>query len=200
MTTEQVKSATCNDPTMLKLRELLTTNKWYQIETIKDPNSDKEELKLFQKVKGDLTVTEDGQAILKNTRLVIPQNLRQEAIRLAHCHGHMGLAKIKMLIRSKIWFPHIDSMIKEAIDECIPCQSVTKPHAPAPLKMTKIPEEVWDTVSIDVMGPMPTGEYLLVLTDTRSRFPEVEIINNTSANTVIPKLENFFPLLDCPLT
>ena len=116
MTTEQVKSATCNDPTMLKLRELLTTNKWYQIETIKDPNIDKEELKLFQKVKGDLTVTEDGQAILKSTRLVIPQSLQQEAIRLAHCHGHMGLAKTKMLIRSKIWFPHIDSMTKEAID------------------------------------------------------------------------------------
>ena len=112
----------------------------------------------------------------------------------------MGLAKTKMLIRSKIWFPHIDSMTKEAIDECIPCQSVTKPHAPASLKMTKIPEEVWDTVSIDFMGPMPTGEYLLVLTDLRSRFPEVEIINNTSANTVIPKLEKIFPLLDCPLT
>ena len=198
MTTEQVKSATCNDPTMLKLRELLTTNKWYQIETIKDPNIDKEELKLFQKVKGDLTVTEDGQAILKNTRLVIPQSLRQEAIRLAHCHGHMGLAKTKMLIRSKIWFPHIDSMTKEAIDECIPCQSVTKPHAPAPLKMTKIPEEVWDTVSIDFMGPMPTGEYLLVLTDLRSRFPEVEIINNTSANTVIPKLEKIFSTFGLP--
>ena len=149
MTTEQVKSATCNDPTMLKMLELLTTNKWYQIETIKDSNIDKEELKLFQKVKGDLTVTEDGQAILKKTRVVIPQSLRQEAIRLAHCHGHMGLAKAKMLIRSKIWFPHIDSMTKEVIDECIPFQSVTKPHAPAPLKMTKIPEEVWDTVSID---------------------------------------------------
>ena len=198
MTTEQVKSATCNDTTMLKLRELLTTNKWYQIETIKDPNIDKEELKLFQKVKGDLTVTEDGQAILKNTCLVIPQSLRQEAIRLSHCHGHMGLAKTKMLVRSKIWFPHIDSMTKEAIDEYITCQSVTKPHAPAPLKMTKIPEKVWDTVSIDFMGPLPTGEYLLVLKDLRSRFPEVEIINNTSANTVIPKLEKSFSTFGLP--
>ena len=66
-----------------------------------------------------------------------------------------------------------------------PCQSVTKQHAPAPPKMTKITEEVWDTVSINFMGPMPTGEYLLVLTDLRSRFPKVEIINSTSANTVV---------------
>ena len=156
---------------MLKLRELLTTNKWCQIEEIRGPKFDEEELNLFQKVNGDLTVTEDGQAILKITRSVITQSLRQEAIRLAHCHGHMGLAKTKMLIRCKIWFPHIDSIVKEVIDECIPYQSVTKQHTPAPLKMTKIPEGVWDTVSIDFMGPMPTGEYLLVLSDLRSRFP-----------------------------
>ena len=58
MTTEQVKIATSNDPTMLKLRELLTTNKWYQIEETGDPKIHKEEL------------------ILKNTCLVIPQTLR----------------------------------------------------------------------------------------------------------------------------
>ena len=47
MTTEQVKIVTSNDPTMFKLSELLTTNKWYQIEEIRDPKIDKEELKLF---------------------------------------------------------------------------------------------------------------------------------------------------------
>ena len=95
------------------------TNKWYQIEAIRDPKIDKEKLKLFQKVKGHLTVTEDGQAILKNTCLIILQSLQQEAMRLPHCHAHMGFTKTKMLICSKIWFPHIDFMTKEAIDECI---------------------------------------------------------------------------------
>ena len=83
-------------------------------------------------------------------------------------------------------------MVKEAIEECIPCQSLTKQHAPTTLKMTEIPEEVWDTVSIDFMGPMPTGEYLLVLMDLLSRFPEVEIINSTSANTIFQNLKKFF--------
>jgi hypothetical protein len=47
--------------------------------------------------------------------------------------------------------------------------------------MTKLPEKPWSHVSADFYGPLPTGEYLLVLMDDYSRFPIVEITTSISA-------------------
>ena len=41
-------------------------------------------------------------------------------------------------------------------------------------------------------GPLPSGQYLVVVIDEYSRFPEVEITNSTSSMEVIPKLERMF--------
>ena len=41
---------------------------------------------------------------------------------------------------------------------------------------------------MDFLGPLPSGEELMVLVDEYSRFPIVEIIRSVSANTVIPVL------------
>ena len=45
---------------------------------------------------------------------------------------------------------------------------------------------------MDFCGPFPTGEYLLVVIDAYSRFPEVDIISSTSAKVTVPKLERIF--------
>ena len=42
---------------------------------------------------------------------------------------------------------------------------------------------------IDFCGPFLTGEYLLVVTDAYSRFPEVVIVHSTAAKVAISKLE-----------
>ena len=52
---------------------------------------------------------------------------------------------------------------------------------PQPLQMSSLPPEPWHTVHMDYCGPFPMGEYLLVLIDAYSRFPEVEIVNSTAA-------------------
>ena len=53
--------------------------------------------------------------------------------------------------------------------------------------MTKLPDAPWRE---DFVGPFPSGELLPVVIDEFSRFPGVEIINSTSAKTVILKLDN----------
>ena len=45
---------------------------------------------------------------------------------------------------------------------------------------------------MDFCGPFPTGEYLFVVIDAYSRFPEVEIVRSTSAATIIPKMYKIF--------
>ncbi len=64
--------------------------------------------------------------------------------------------------------------------------------------MTEMPELPWRTVHVDFYGPLPTSEYLLVVVDRYSRFPEVEIVHSTRASTVIPKLDKIFSVHGIP--
>ena len=51
------------------------------------PDVDVSELKLFRRVREELTVSETDEFILRGTRIVIPSALRQRALALAH-EGH----------------------------------------------------------------------------------------------------------------
>ena len=53
--------------------------------------------------------------------------------------------------------------------------------------MSPLPPELWHTVHMDFCGPFPTGEYLFVITDAYSQFPEVDIVYSTSASAIIPE-------------
>ncbi len=119
------------------------------------------------------------------------KSLQQRAIDIAH-ETHLGLTKTKALIREKIWFPNIDKMVKETIDNCITYQAVGKSPPQEPISGTTTPKGPWETVHIDFYGPLPTGEYLLVAIDRYSRYPEVEVVRSTKASTVIPKLDQMF--------
>jgi hypothetical protein len=39
---------------------------------------------------------------------------------------------------------------------------------------------------------LPNSEYLLIITDDYSRYPVVETVKSTSANTVIPRVDKVF--------
>ena len=61
-----------------------------------------------------------------------------------------------------------------------------------PLQMSQLPKSVWTELSADFAGPMPDGSYLLIVVDEYSRFPVVEVIHSTSADTVIPAFDRIF--------
>ena len=85
-------------------------------------------------------------------------------------------------------------MVEETIQNCLPCQAATSGNhpPPEPLKMTQLPSAPWKEVAMDFLGPFPTGEYLLVVIDAFSRFPEVEVPTTVSAKAVLPKLDAIF--------
>ncbi|CAB4022058.1 PREDICTED: uncharacterized protein K02A2.6-like [Paramuricea clavata] len=185
MPLDEIATATRADKTLSTLVTCLRTNKWST-----------EILTSFKHIKDELTVTNNG-IILRGHRIVIPQALQQRAIDIAH-ETHLGLTKTKALIREKIWFPNIDAMVKTTLDRCLTCQALGRPGPPAPITPTTMPDGPWQTVHVDFYGPLPTGEYLLVVVDRYSRFPEVEIVHSTRASTVIPKLDKIFAVHGIP--
>ena len=146
---------------------------------------------MFRKVKEKLTVSDESGIVLKNSRIVVPTVLCEKAISLAH-EGHQGLVKTKQLLREEVWFPGIDQLAKRTIETCLACQANSTGNRPDPLQMLPLPPAPWHTLHIDFCGPFPTGEYLLVVIDAYSRFPEVDIIRSTSATAIIPKLDWIF--------
>ena len=181
---KEIEDATYGDDTLRAVRAAIKRNKWHY-----------ESVKSFKAFRDELTVTPKG-IIIRGTRIVMPYTLQQRAIDLTHI-SHLGITKTKALIREKIWFPAIDEMIKNTIAKCIPCQSVGK-TAKAPISSTKMPERPWDTLHMDFYGPLPSGDYLLVVIDRYSRFPEVEVVRSTKASCVIPKLDRIFAVHGIP--
>ena len=142
-------------------------------------------------MKDELTVSDESDIVLRNGRIVVPTVLREKAVLLAH-EGHQGLVKTKQLLREKVWFPGIDQLAKRTIETCLACQANSPDNCPAPLQMSPLPPAPWHTLHTDFCGPFPTGEYLLVVIDAYTRFPEVDIVQSTSAATVIPHFNRIF--------
>ena len=182
MTFSQVQEETKNDPVLQLVLRAIETNQWSRT----DPD-----IKPYVNLKEEVSVCND--VILRGNSLVLPKSLQNQAIELAHA-DHQGVVKTKRLLREKVWFPRIDQMVESRIKNCVPCQAATQGTAPKPepLKMTPLPKAPWKEVAVDFLGPLPSGEYLLVIIDEYSRFPEVEALHSTSAKAVIPKLDSIF--------
>ena len=107
---------------------------------------------------------------------------------------------MKSLINEKVWFPRIDKMVKDKVDNCLACQAVTpsKSSRIEPLQMTPLPSGPWKMLAMDFLDPIPSGDGVVIVFDEYSRFPEVEIVKPTSAKSVISRLDAIFARQEIP--
>lgn len=96
--------------------------------------------------------------------MVLPISLGPNAIALAH-EDHSVMTKHEQRIRSKLWWPQMDTHIEENIKSFHPCQNTSRPERPEPVCPTNLPKENWTHLAIDLRGPFPTGQSVVVLTD-----------------------------------
>ena len=148
-------------------------------------------------VRNELTFI--GHVILRGTRIMIPEKLRQRVLGLAH-EGHQGIVKMKERLRSKVWWPGVDKEAERKCHKCYGCQLVTKETIIPPVKTTRLPERTWQDLALDLLGPLPTGEHLLVLVEYFSRWVEVDIIYSTTSEVIIKCLDKQFSRYGVPRT
>ena len=60
---------------------------------------------------------------------------------------------MKMLARSYVWWPGIDSDIQRKVQGCYTCQSNRPLPAKVPLHFWKFPQKPWSCLRIDHAGP-----------------------------------------------
>ena len=167
--------------------------------TINNQHMNDSDIKPFIKIKDELSIADDG-IIMKGHQIIIPESLKRRILYLAH-ESHQGITSTKQLMRQKVWFPAMDDAIDKLISACILCQAANNTPIPKnPIKMNSMPEDVWKQLSIDFYGPLhPSQEYILVLIDDFSRYPIINYIKSTSANSVIQKLDTVFTFYGSPL-
>lgn len=143
----------------------------------------------FKMLRNELAVV--GDLVVRGTRLVIPASLRNRVIDLGH-EGHQGIVKTKERLRTKVWWPGIDKDVEKRVRSCHQCQIVGERSVPEPMTRTKFPEGPWEDLAVDILGPLPTGESILVCVDYYSRYYEVKVMKSTNSTKVIEALDNFF--------
>ena len=102
----------------------------------------------FMCVKNELCVL--GKLMLRGTRIVVPQSLRKQALHLAH-EGHQGIVKMKGQLRTKVWWPKMDTDAKQICKRCHGCQVVSGFRAPEPMPRVEPPTGPWQDVAFDVI-------------------------------------------------
>ena len=178
MTTREIEEASSEDREFVELRQY-----------IKDGNWKGDQHKQYVPVCSELCVI--GKLILRGTRIVIPSKLRPRVLNLAH-EGHPGIVSMKQRLRSKVWWPGIDREAEKFCKTCYGCQLVSSPANPEPIKSTPLPSGPWQDLAIDLLGPLPSGESVLVIVDYFSRYYEIEVMRSTTSEKVIECLEKIF--------
>ncbi|XP_052791587.1 uncharacterized protein K02A2.6-like [Mya arenaria] len=180
MTLEDVRRATQECTILQQVMIAIQSGRWWGSPTLTP----------FVQFRDENSIV-DG-VILRDHRLVIPASLQRRVVELA-LHTHQGILKTKQLIREKVWFPGIDKLVEDTVRACVPCQaSYAGPSKREPVSPTALPSKPWSEVAMDFGGPFPSGQYLLVVIDEHSRFPEVGIVYSTSAKVVLPRLSAIF--------
>ena len=89
-----------------------------------------------------------GNLILRGSRIIIPKSLRPEVLASAH-EEHQVIIKTKNRLRSKVWWPKMDSHGEKLCRSCHPCQMVAGYQSPEPMQRVEPPSGPWQDLAVD---------------------------------------------------
>ena len=195
ITIDQIILESQKDPVIQSTITAIQSGRWYNV--IEGANiSIRTELKKLYLIRNELAVHSDYPVVLRGTRLIIPERLKQNIVNIAH-EGHQGIVRTKSLLRTKVWFSGIDDLVYKTIKNCPQCQVVTVENIRDPVKMSPLPSGPWLELSCDLKD-LPDGKYACVLIDDYSRYPVVEVINSATSKSVIRSIDNAISLFGTP--
>ncbi|XP_055622556.1 uncharacterized protein K02A2.6-like [Toxorhynchites rutilus septentrionalis] len=140
-----------------------------------------------------------GNVLMRGDRIIVPRSLRELALCLAH-EGHPGTRMMKSHLRSSVWWPKLDSDVDNYMKRCRGCLLVSAPNAPEPMSRRSLPARPWEDVAMDFLGPLPEGQYLMVVVDYYSRYYEVCEMTSITAENTITELTMIFSRHGIPVT
>ena len=170
----QLQKATEQDPVMQTLKSTILVGWPDTREQV--PISIRE----YWNFKEDLTL--HNGILFKSQRIIIPRALRPEMISQLHS-SHLGIEACLRKARDRVYWPAMNSDIKEAVTKCEVCAEYQASNPQQPLQTHKIPDRPWSRLAAD-MFTLRTKNYI-VLVDYYSDFVEVSPLKEITASAII---------------
>jgi hypothetical protein len=112
---------------------------------------------------GTVMWEEDDGFVYYKGRLYIPNDrkLRQDVVKSCHdaiLAGHPGKNGTIELVSRYYWWPRMAGFISAYVEGCDRCQRYRKDlHPKALIQPQEVPEGPWQTIGIDLIGPLPVS-------------------------------------------
>lgn len=181
----EISRKTNEDAILSKLKKMLKEGKTF-VDKHESP-----ELKKFGPILSELSVTANG-ILFKDDRIVLPTELQHKAISLAHRGAHPGQSGIERRLRYHFFFHGMFDKVKEFVQGCEECSMFTDKKTKEPLKHHQVPKKCWETVAVDLFGPMPSSKHIVVVQDVGSRYPAAKLVSSTKADKVLPAMKEIY--------
>ncbi|XP_052682769.1 uncharacterized protein K02A2.6-like [Crassostrea angulata] len=86
----------------------------------------------------------------------------------------------------------MDKEVEKYVKSCHGCQITSAYPKPEPISPTSLPTGPWQELANDLLGPLTSGQYVLVVVDYFSRYYEIEITKDITSEKIIDALEGMF--------
>ena len=149
----------------------------------------------------------DGHDRDRRYQLVVPKELREKVLTLAHetlLSGHRGTAKTISRVSQDFYYPGVYDDCRRHCMSCDVCQrSVHKGSVgKAPLGKLPLIGVPFSMVCIDIIGPLSPpsdgNRYILTIIDQCTRFPEAIPLRDIETSTVAEALMSTFSRVGLP--
>ncbi|XP_051153378.1 uncharacterized protein LOC127287824 [Leptopilina boulardi] len=127
-------------------------------------------------------------------QVTIPkEEIREDIIKEYHnskIGGHKGVTKTYRRIREKFFWPGIKDQVTEFVRKCPTCQEqkLVRVRTREPMLITDTPLDVFDKVSLDTVGKLPTTPdgncHILTMQDHLSKYCMAVAIPDVSTTTI----------------
>jgi RNase H-like domain found in reverse transcriptase/Reverse transcriptase (RNA-dependent DNA polymerase)/Integrase zinc binding domain/Integrase core domain len=133
--------------------------------------------------------------VMVGERVVIPTRLKQAVLSILHTN-HLGLTRMKQIARQFVYWQGINKDVELFVRQCESCQILRKDDKKKVYGKWPEPAAPFERVHIDFFHFK--GKSFLIFVDAFSRWIEVRVMRQTTAQAVIKELAKIFLVFGFP--